>query len=159
MKTLTFNKKSLHYKIALWSVSNQSWYWTPDNMCQYIKDVLLGMFRMFLLGCICICSAIMISKITVEAAFGTYYHLVYGYNLFTDAGIAGVIIYGFLLVGIFVFILFYIIAPYLVNKCGLVYNRYIKTKATKTVNVKKDSFVKNAYDSIKNKYCIKIKFE
>lgn len=133
MKTLTFNRKSWHAKLA--KVAGYDFY--HGDVCSYTRHVLGGS----LLAAFLAAAAFVVSFLAIHMLLGIAFSLWYGIFLFTDAGVFGLMIGS--VIGLIT------AAHYL--------NEKLKERRWETRN-KPDGFVKNAYRGWKDKYCTKIEF-
>lgn len=141
MKSLTFNRNSWHFKLALFGDRRR----TPDDLCTYIRYVIYGFFEIL---AITIMSAIMIAGLSYafwDAVFAIGFSLYYGIML----------IYGGTWVTIIIFSILCFIA-FIVWMHSLGVFTSIKESIP---TLKEDSFVRQAYKSHKEKYCAKIDFK
>lgn len=148
MKSLTFNKSSWHYRIAT-KVSNYSPYDeeydrgdSPD-ICTYSRHVA-GALLLLTLGAALFLG---ISYILIHVVLGIAFSLMTWSFMFTEIGFAGLI--ALCMIG------FVCGAIYLKNK---IEERRNNRRYSNRGVPKPDGFVKNAYKSWKEKYCVRITF-
>ncbi len=145
MKTLKFSRKSWHYELA----HTFTKYPETGNFCAYVRAVIWGFFCC--LGIIVIVSAALYVFVIDPLAWLVYY-INYGI-LEPETGNVILVteIFAFLLA---VFEIYY--------KERLVdwweEKRYERLKK-KYSTTKKDSFIKSAYQSFKDKVCFRVEFE
>jgi hypothetical protein len=157
MNSLTFNKDSWHYKIATKVVgyrprNDDDWYeGASDNndMCTYTRHVM-GALLLISVG---IALGLYAFYALVEVILGIAFSLMYWSWMFSSLGAVG-----------FVF-LSIVSAAYgiktLVNRINesRLMNRREYFKHRLNGIVKPDGFIKNAYKSWKEKYCVRIEFK
>lgn len=126
---MKINKKSWHYHIVN-TYSNFDPYYTRD-ICSYTRQILLGILN--------IISIILIGSILI---YSMVFELIFQIFIFTDYSSP------FFVVGtvLWIFLLF----SFLMSGLHI----YISSRKNKP-----SGFVKNAYNSWKNKFCIKLEFE
>lgn len=136
MKTLTFNTKSLHYRVAKFGLGS---YNDPsEDICSYVTEVALGTLKLslaFMSGAVL---ATMSAKLIVEVVLSVAFSIYYSTYLSTTESFIGLCIISICLI-------------------GLVVTRISAIHRNRSQN-KPDSFIRSAYRSVKNKYCVKIKF-
>lgn len=135
---LTFDSKSLHYKLAL--LGGLSEYDDDSNICEYTRHVMFGMVIALLIGLL----IAFMGTILANMVFAVGFSLVYGMLIYSEAASAG----------------------FFVSTIGTIWfgiwklSESAKEHRNKTRNEPKkpDGFVKHAYKSWKEKYCVKIEF-
>ena len=155
MKALNFNKNSWHYrlvsKLELYEAPHQKDIWgdgelytvgDSGDICTYSKRVIFALF----LVSIIIAAIILSLTIAVHTLLGIYFSLLANEWIFTEFGNVGMI----LSIATISMIGIYVAVEDL--------DDYYKRKSNKKSN-KPDSFMKNAYRSWKNKFCIPIDFK
>jgi hypothetical protein len=139
MKELVFRKDSWHYRIASFGgfdrMSNQ-------DICTYTRRFLFGIC----LGALVFAIFLFLSKTIIDVVLGLAFSLIYSAWIMTSLGTAGVIII------VTIGILF-------LMGLGINYLRDLKDAARNKNSDKPDGFVKHAYKSWKDKYCLKVKIE
>lgn len=150
MKTLTFDKNSWHFLIATkiagytapfeytYNDGTTAVHGDPGDICTYSKHVMGGMFLLTLSG-LAIAGA---SWVVVHMLLGVWFSLMLGTFFVSEVGIAGFIVT--ILAGIIV---------------GVKWrsDRKMSTEYRNRL-VKPDGFVKHAYKSWKEKFCLSINF-
>lgn len=131
---LTFNKSSLHYKLAL--MGGLSKYRDDTDICSYTRKVLLGMIAVF------VCAVIVgaLSMFLSHMAFAIVFSIMYGTVIITEAAIAGYMMLGTVLIGLLLY-------------------KLIEYKEEHRYDVKPrkpDGFMKHAYKSWKEEYCVRV---
>lgn len=157
MKALNFNKNSWHFKLVtklqLYEAPYERDVWGDGSyirtcgdsadICTYSKTVVLALFLVSFM----ITIFFLVSMIMIHALFGIYFSILLERWLFSELGNIGVGLVS-LGTGIFMFTM-------LIEKIkNFQENNRYKVKSSKS-----DSFVKNAYKSWKNKFCVPINFE
>jgi ABC-type multidrug transport system permease subunit len=141
MKSLTFNKNSWHYLIA--SMVGYAPYEYGNgherNICTYSKYVVGGIIVLLVMGA----GIAGFGFLFFQVFFGIVFSLIYGMWLMSATGEAALILTGFFgsiaLLGL----------AWLAHKRRLERDRF---------HIRPDGFVKNAYKSWKEKFCLKIEF-
>lgn len=135
---LTFDSKSLHYKLAL--LGGLSEYDDDSNICEYTRHVMFGMVIVLLIGLL----IAFMGTILANMLFAIGFSLTYGMLIFSEAAIAGFIVstIGAIWFGI-----------WKLHDAADEYRRNTRHEPKKP-----DGFVKHAYKSWKEKYCVKIEF-
>jgi len=146
MKTLKFNKKSWHYKLAavagytpqsVWNEETEEWVEKGGDICSY--SVYVG--KWFLLAAFCIMFIYSVIYFAIQFLFGVVFSIMYMTMLFSNAGLFGFFIFSFFsALAIIVMIIDW------------------TTKATQKTLKKPDSFISNAYRAWKDKFCVRIEF-
>jgi hypothetical protein len=148
MKEISIKRNSWHYVLAS-RVAEYTPRWdynldcATDDICRYRKHVLAAMFILTLFAAV----IALIGTIFFHVVFGIVFSLIYGAWLFTVLGeatllvlsITGAVTGGF----------------HLVNKAIVAYRHH---KAGRVVREKPIGFVKQAYKSWRDKYCVPVKF-
>lgn len=141
MKSLTFNKNSLHYKLARLGGVSQ---WDDTDICAYTRNVLMGiLWSVVIVGLFTFASACLI-----DLLFGIVFSIIYQTMLFTPMAYATMMFIGVLSVKGFI--------------CFCQYQhgkwKMEKRNAPQTPKVP-DGFLKAAYKSHKEKYCVRVDFK
>lgn len=143
MKTLTFNKNSFHYKLAEFGGLDK---WNSYDICSYTRRVVVGMLLMCVLGSI----FAFLANIIIQVVLGIGFSFWYRQDLFSDWGKAGMImIVTSAAGGIILFV------PQMLWRA---YQNRQARIAGLDLPVKPDGFIKTAYKSHKQKYCLRIDF-
>jgi hypothetical protein len=135
---LTFNTNSLHYQLAL--LGGLSKYNDDSNICEYTRHVLFGSLFAIVIGLI----IAFIGMVLSHMLFAIGFSLVYGILIFTDPAIAGFITTS---IGLFWF------GMWKLTESAKEHRRNAPDEPKKP-----DGFVKHAYKSWKEKYCVKVEF-
>lgn len=141
MKAVNLNKNSWHYYIAqkLGSYRPQEYVNDTRNhktdICTYTSFVLKGFFLLFVMGI----AIAFVGFLFWNVLFGIIFSIIYGTIIFTDIAIA-----------IFMFLLAVIISATLFVGITMI--------KSKLENTESDGFIKTAYKSWKEKFCVKINF-
>jgi hypothetical protein len=141
MKTLVLNKNSWHYRIAS-QMGSYDCYGDNHNICAYTKDVIIGLFLLFIIGIL----IGMLGFVVWHIIFGIIFSIMCGawmFSAFAEATMVMLLILSF---------------GYSINR-GI--ERFNKWKWSKTNPAYKrpDNFITNAYKSLKGKYCVPITFQ
>lgn len=145
MKTLKFNKGSLHFKLA----NMGSTYSPPDNICDYTWAVVRGIFWSAVIALIG--SALLF--FTAEMVVGLYFaYLTGSMDILTEAARIGVciwiVIVGLGLIGT---------VAYLYTTRADRIREELRAQGI-FEKPKSDNFVANSYRSAKEKYCVQLEF-
>ena len=154
MKTLTFNKNSWHFLLAS-KVANYTapYEYTYDDgevkvlgdsgdICTYSKHVMGGLLILTISAALIACVGLVLAHVVL----GIWFSVMLGTFFFTELGIAGLSVA--ILAG-----LFFSAKTYLDRRA----DRLLSTEYRNRV-VKPDGFVKCAYRSWKEKFCLSINF-
>ena len=133
---LTFNTDSLHYKLALLGGLNK--YDGYSNICKYTRQVLLGVLAT-LFGALIVA---FMGTVVFNMIFGIIFSIIYGTIILTEAAIAGFIV---LVAGAIWFSIWTLL-------------NYNENRERSNKPKKPDGFVKHAYKSWKEQYCVNIEF-
>lgn len=146
MKTLNFNKNSLHYKLAtLGGFDRYNCYYDGStDICSYLRRVMMGVFVSIIL----LMTFVFASTLVVHTLFGLVFSFIYDTDMFNVWGQVGLLTAG--ISSLFAFIW---IVP------GKIMDLYYSIKSNRPEKpAAPDNFVREAYSSYKEKYCVKIKF-
>lgn len=151
MRELNFNKKSLHfliatklggYRVPFYDVDYEYAYGDSPDICTYLRHVAAGT----LWGCLCVAVGLIIASMSIDMLLGIWFSFITGTFFFSEVGQVALGAYGLL-------ILFAIMTKVAKWRDDVRYrNRHHK-------ETKPDNFLKNAYTSWKNNYCVKINFK
>ena len=137
MKSLTFNRNSWHYKIAYHIAGYRSWH--GSDICTYTRYVMGALFVIFIGVALGLC----VLYVLFQTLIGIVFSLMTWTWMFTELGFLGLIVLSVLSM---IFSVIYI-------------KKKIEDKNREVNRIPKpDGFVKNAYKSWKEKYCVRIKF-
>lgn len=142
MKEFEINTKSLHYRLATVYGGYDSYYRGSD-ICSYTRHIMMG-----LLGILCLIILLsFLSFALFDIVVGTIFSIIAGMFIMGPIGqilliIMTAIIITFLLAGM----------------VSVIKNKYYEYKNKKNSAPEPDGFIKTAYKSWKDKYCIKVKF-
>ena len=144
MKTLNFNKNSIHFRLA--NMYDDFDCNDDHDLCSYTKYVLCG----FVLSMIILFFGTIVWYILVSTVLGIIFSLAYGVLLFNQAGFLGAVVIAFLL-----FLSLVTFGKYIYRKY-----RNSKNKNNKELGLppKPDGFLVNAYKGWKEKYCVRVTF-
>jgi uncharacterized membrane protein YdbT with pleckstrin-like domain len=134
VKTLNFSKTSWHFCIAT-KLGGYVAHYDADDICTYSKHFMIGLVTMFAIAM----GIAILGFLAWNFIFGVIFSLVYWTWLFND--LAYIVI--FAIIG-------------LIFTCLLIGGSWWIVYGEPMI--KQDSFVRNAYKSWKEKYCIKIDF-
>jgi hypothetical protein len=147
MKSITFNRNSLHYRLAT-VYGNFSDYRESDrNFCSYSKQVLLGLFKIFIM---IICASFLLIPQVIFLIWASVRLTSQQVISVDDIACVGAMF-------ITIEFLFYLI--FLTNKLHE-HNIYLKLHVhdINEIITSNPSFIKTWYQSIKDKTCVKIDF-
>lgn len=142
MKNLTFSKTSWHYRLATSDFGNYVPEHTNDHVpvhdfCRYIQAVLRAGLILLLFGTCVLLLWYMLANLVLGLAFSLYY----GTWLANEVGMGAMYAIG---VGAG----FLVVRAMIVFLVDFIYNDGPHT----------DGFIKNAYHSLKNRFCARITF-
>lgn len=144
MKTLTFNKNSIHFRLA--NMYDDFDCNDDHDICSYSRFVIAG----FVVSVMALGGITFMWYLLVNAVLGIIFSLLYGVFLFNEAGFAGAAVITFILL------------LSLVTFGNYSYRKYKnnKTKHNKELGLlpTPDSFLVNAFKSWKEKYCVRVTF-
>lgn len=148
MNAIAIKRNSWHYRIATkMAAYRPEWDYETgadvDDICRYRRHVIGGLF-LILLAAVGIA---VVGFLLTQFLFGVVFSLLYGAWLFTPAAEAVMLVGGVIVIGVSLFMG--------LNKAGEMYHEY---KYNKKREAKPDGFVKQAYNSWKEKYCVKVTF-
>lgn len=139
MKTFTMKRDTWHYKMA---VIGRARFDTDGNIdfCSYLSAV----FQTALVGLLVIFLGLIVAYPIVSMFMGIAFSLYYGLWIFTEAGIAGIVITTAIgMIAVMVMI-----------------SRWAETKKEQSrLNPQEPGFFRLAYNKFKDKACVKITFE
>lgn len=141
MMTFSVIKNSWHHKLAKFG-GLSLWCDDETDICEYTRRCILGTvyILLWLVGGICLSIPI------IDFIFAVVFSLYYMTDLFSETAIAG---------GTILFVPF---GTY----CMIKYGDYRNTKNRQNRKIyyepKPDGFIKTAYNSYKEKFCVRIKF-
>lgn len=151
MKALNFKKDSWHFKVAtklggytapFYSEYDDRMVGDNADICTYSKAVARGGLILLIIAVIIYLAALVI----MHTLLGVIFSFIYGYPIFTEMGVAGVMLS--LIAGITT-VLF---------KLSQYMSKRAEERRYQTKEVKPDGFVKHAYKSWKEKYCMPVNF-
>jgi hypothetical protein len=150
MKTLKFDTTSWHYRLARYHSG-----YVEDNICDYSKQVLMGLMRSIYLWGSLFIGVIITSKILAELVLGIWFSAVTGMNMMSSTGSVALTMVICLSITIIVVLGCTKVGDLLHERsCRKANERYHREPKP----VKEDGFLKAAYKSIRGKYCAKIEF-
>jgi len=153
MKNLKFNTNSWHYRLAHWGNG-----YVDNNICDYSKQVLMGLLKLFTVMLMIFVITAAASKIIVEMVLGVWFSVLTGTDMFSHTGaVSWLIVFSVLVSGIFMLVCSKL--GDILHDRALMRRREIYEHKNDPKPVKKDSFIVAAYKSFKDKYCIQIQFE
>ena len=144
MKTLNFNKDSIHYRLA--NISGDFSQLDDHDLCSYTRYVMAG----FLISMLILFLGVVAWHLLVSAVLGVIFSLVYGMLIFTHSGVVG----SFIILFFTTFFGILYILQYRKDR------KRAKAKMNRELGVppKPDSFLVNAYKGWKEKYCVRVTF-
>ena len=145
MKTLNFNKKSIHYRLA--NITGEFDVDEEHDICSYSRHVMAG----FAASMLVLALGIFAWYLLVSTVLGIIFSLIYGTMLFDLAGAVGLgLITGCLVLLLMAF-----------GKSRFMDYKRAKAKMNRELGIplKPDSFLANAYKGWKEKYCVRVTFE
>lgn len=137
MKTFVLSKSSWHYKLA--NLFGGMRYVRDTDVCEYTKTVIAALF----LSTMITFFGIILLILSVHMLLGVGFSIWMGAWFFSDLGIMGLIIYG--LVG----------GGLMIKAADGKYSEW-KDRRRENYEPKPDGFLKVAYSSWKDKYCVRI---
>jgi hypothetical protein len=139
MKTLKFKKTSWHYELASKAGFRD---YDSQDLCTYITHIFWAFVAIFFI----IGASSILGAILIHTVLGAIFSFIAGSFIFTETGVAGLIL---------------TVAGVLFGFVWCVFEgfRIAKRKAEKTYGNNPDSFVANAYRSWKDKMCFKIEIQ
>ena len=143
MKSLTVSEKLWHYKLA--KFGGLSTWGGETDICAYTRHCVFGLLYI----CLCGIGTLIATELLVETLFSIIFSLIYSMDLFTEIGKAGIII---IVVSTVMGLILYLIGKFAKWSVDRKYRILDLPK-------KPDGFLKEAYNSYKHKYCLKINIE
>lgn len=145
MKPLNFSRNSWHYKLAkIGGLRVYDWEGYAVSICDYTTKVIVGLIK-FLVGFIVFTA---LSICLMDAIIWTIVYVSHGFTLFNmhfTGYLAACIITVSIILGIMT-VLAYCIT-------------HLQDKISENISEKShDNFITNAYDSLKNKFCVPVTF-
>lgn len=146
MSALTFNKRSWHFwlatKVASYSpaTSDEEYGGDSADVCTYSRAVAIGL----LVLSIVVLSGTFFAYVIIHTILGIYFSVMLEQWFFSEWGDAGVILLGCGLV------------TYGVYTIVKVWVKFNERPATRSAT--HDGFIRNAYKSWKEKFCVPVKF-
>lgn len=160
MKSLNFNKKSWHYYLATnfgnyiapYSYDDDATlYGDKGDICTYIRYVFKGLCGAFFLGFLIFA----LGNLFFETIFSIGFSFYYGVDLFSVVGAIGTIATSFSLICV---IIWYLVGKSLDWRADRRYARQHASNNMISLIPKPDGFIKHAYKSWKQKFCVQITF-
>jgi hypothetical protein len=152
MKKLTYSKNSWHYRLASQVGYSPDWDYGDDgeraernlgDICSYWRHVVGGALIIAIIFAI----IYMVATLSVHLIMGIVFSLLYGMWLGTVMAELGLFFTG---VGITLWVVF--------KGIPMAYNAYRDYRYDHPKQKKPDGFIKEAYNSFKNKTCVQVKF-
>ncbi len=141
MKTLKFNTKSWHYQLAT-KIANYNPGYNDEDLCTYTRHVL-GALLILMVG---VAGVAIVGLLASHMILGIIFSIMYKTFMFTEFGVIGLILSTIILL---MFSVIYT-TKYLERRKAAKYRGgYVP---------KPDNFIKHAYKSWKDKFCVKIDF-
>lgn len=141
MKTLKLKKGSWHYRLA-GITANLEIFNEPD-ICSYTRSVLAGILVILLLGMLIAFAGFFLSHMILGAIFAS----IYGVWILTDIAVIGYIAASLLA------------TVFAIEQIIKFSERRSRRRRNMPVETKPDGFVKHAYKSWKNRFCVKVTFK
>ena len=145
MKPIKINKNSWHYHVAT-KYTDGNIYWVK-SICEYNRRVFMGLASI----CLIILASSLALLILLSPIFYTILYLIYGLEFDSGSTESALIVSG---IGFYFGILGIYITHLLTDR---EYNKAYEM--TENGIERKDSYIKSAWKSFKNKVCVKVEFE
>jgi len=145
MKPIKINKNTWHYQVATKYTYRDIHF--VESICEYNRRVFMGLAAI----CLIILASSLALLILLSPIFYTVLHLIYGLEFDSDSTESALIVAG---IGFYMGILGIYIAHLLTER------EYKKVYEMPENGIeRKDSYIKSAWKSFKDKVCVKVEFE
>lgn len=139
MKQLTLNKNSWHFLVAT-KMGGYNDRYDDSDICSYSRKIASGLLRLGFCGLL----IAMIGFIMFHTLFGIWFSIMFGTFFFTSLGMVGV---GFIVLAVQIVVVSKVLG-------------YLQNRSTSTeYRNRPDGFIKHAYKSWKEKFCVQVEFK